>query len=384
MTVRTPVDLDHLATTPLDPRVLEVMLPVLRDHHGNPASPHASGWAAAALVERAREHVAACAGAEPSEIIFTSGATESINLALKGLADMSSGPGHIVTTVLEHSSVLRTIESLADRGWDITSVPCDRDGIIDPAEVAAALKPDTRLVSLNAVQNEIGTVQPWRDIASVCQERGVPLHLDAAQAVGKIPLHATDDGLALMSFSSHKMYGPKGAGALFVRRRDPRMTLRRQIDGGGQERGLRSGTLNVAGIVGMGEACRLAMEEREQRADHLRNLADQFLAAITAGVPDVSLNGCARRRLPGSLHCLFPGVRADRLIRALPKLSLSAGAACGSGDPAPSAVLLAIGLDAEDARSCLRICLGKDTTPEDVTYAAGSLVDAVRSLQVNW
>ncbi len=381
MGLHTPVDLDHLATTPLDPRVLDAMLPVLRGQHGNPGSPHQTGWAAAALVERARDQVAELVGAESREIIFTSGATESINLALKGVTDLYPDPGHLVTTVLEHSAVVQTIESLVSRGWRTTVVGCDETGVIAPEAVAAALTDETVLVSLTAVQNEIGTVQRWPEISAVCRERGIPLHLDGAQALGKVPLHATEDGVALLSMSAHKLYGPKGVGALFVRRRSPRMTLRRQIDGGEQERGLRSGTLNVAGIVGMGEACRLAGEEREQRVEHLRSLTAQLYAMIADRCPDVRLTGSSTRRLPGSLHLMFPGVRADRLIRAVPTLLLSAGPACGSGSHNASPVLTALGLDEQAAGSCVRICLGKDATLEEVNHAAECLLAAVAQLR---
>lgn len=382
MTVRTPVYLDHHATTPLDSRVLEAMMPVLRERFGNPASvSHAFGWTAAKLVEEARAHVAALLGCRPDEIVFTSGATESCNLALRGVADLYERPRHMVTSVLEHEAVDRPLADLERRGWRVTRVPCRADGIIDPVDIAAALCDDTVLVSLIAAQNEIGTIQSWGEVASSCSGRGVLFHTDAAQAVGRIPLDVTADGIDLLGFSAHKLYGPKGVGALFVRRGRSGVRLVAQMTGGGQERGLRSGTLNVPGIVGMGEACRLALLEREERAEHLRRLAGELYAAIADGVPDVRLNGAAQPRLPGSLNLSFPGLEAAGLIRELSVLALSTGSACGSGRPGPSPALLALGLDEREAGAGLRIGLGKDTTDEEASFAAARIVAAVCKLR---
>ena len=341
MTVRTPVYLDHHATTPLDPRVLEAMMPILQEHFGNPSSAsHAYGWAAARCVELAREQVAALIDCEPGEIVFTSGATESCNLALKGVAERFPEAGHIVSSVLEHDAVERPLADLERRGWRVTRVPCDPGGLVDPDTIAAALCDDTVLVSLIAAQNEIGTVQPWGRVAGLCRERGVLFHTDAAQAAGRIPLAFAADGIDL-----------------------------------------RSGTLNVAGIVGFGEACRLAGAEREVRAAHLGRLAAELYAAVAAGVAAVRLNGASRPRLPGSLNLSFPGVDASGLIRALPVLALSTGSACSSGRPGPSRALSALGLDARTAAGSLRIGLGKDTTRDEALFAAARIVEAVHRLR---
>jgi len=382
MSVRTPVYLDHHATTPLDPRVLEAMLPALREHFGNPSSAsHAFGWAAAALVETARGHVADLLGCTPREVVFTGGATESCNLALKGVADLHSEPAHMVASVLEHEAVDRPLADLERRGWSVTRVPCGADGIIDSDDVIAALRRDTALVSLIAAQNEIGTLQPWAQVAAACRERGVLFHTDAAQAVGKTPLDVAADGVDLLGFSGHKIYGPKGVGALYVRAGRQAVRLAAQITGGGQERDLRSGTYNVPGIVGLGEACRLARVEGEERTARLRLLAAGFYAAVADKVEEVVLNGAARPRLPGSLNLRFPGVDAVGLIRKLPVLALSTGSACSSGRAGPSRALSALGLDAAAASSSLRIAFGKDTTDDEAAFAAERVVAAVLELR---
>jgi cysteine desulfurase len=271
MALRTPVYLDHHATTPVDPRVLDVLERVQREHFGNPASSgHAFGWAAARLVEEARELVATLVGGTSREIIFTSGATEANNLALTGMAEVyGRGAGHIVSTNLEHESVIGPLENFQRRGGRVTCVVAGRDGLVGSDDISSAVEDDTIAVSVIAAQNEIGTLQPIREIGRICKERGVLFHTDAAQAAGKISLDVNRDGVDLLSLSAHKMYGPKGVGALFVRRRDPRVTLSPQLLGGGQERGLRSGTLNVAGIAAMGEACRLACAEMEEEGERL-------------------------------------------------------------------------------------------------------------------
>lgn len=382
MPAGTPIYLDHLATTPVDPVVLAAMTDVLREHFGNPSSgTHAFGWSAQALAENARAEVAALVGCEPREVVFTSGATEANNLALRGTADLWPQPGRIVTTTLEHSSVDRTLDVLAARGWQVVRVPCGPDGLVPAAAVADALTDDTRLVAVNAAQNEIGTLQPWARIAAACRERGIVCHVDAAQAAGKVPLDFRADGIGLLALSAHKIYGPKGAGALVVRARDPRVELRPQITGGGQERGLRAGTLNVPAVVGMGVACRLALARRERDAARLREQGARLYARLADRIGDLVLNGDARARLPGCLNLRFPGVVAGELMRAVPTLALSAGAACTSGDGRPSAALLALGLSAEQAGCCLRLSLGRGTTDEEVDAAVDRLAAAVLALR---
>ncbi len=380
MTVRTPVYLDHHATTPVDPRVVDAMLPVLREHFGNPSSAsHAHGWAAAALVDRAREHVAALVGCEAREIVFTSGATESIDLALRGTL-AGREPGHLVTTVLEHDAVREPMAALEAAGWEVARVRCGADGLTDPADVAAALRPDTVLVSMIAAHNEVGTVQPLAEVGTLCKERGVLFHTDAAQAVGRIPVDVGAAGVDLLGLSAHKFHGPKGVGALYVRSREPRVRPEPRLLGGGQEGGLRSGTLNVPGIVGLGEACRLAKLEGEERAERLRAMSGRFYATVADAVPAVRLIGAAKPRLPGSLCLAVPGVSAADLAAALPTLSFSTGSACGSGRPGPSPSLLAMGCDKATASSAVRIALGKDTTDDEAAYAASRLAEAFRNL----
>lgn len=382
MPVRTPVYLDHLAATPVDPAVLDAMVDALRDHFGNASSgTHAFGWSANALADRAREEVAALVGCEPREVIFTSGATESNNLALRGTADLWPQPGRIVSTTLEHSSVDRTLDDLATRGWQVVRVPCGPDGLVRADAIGAALTADTRLVTINAAQNELGTLQPWPQIAAVCRERDVVCHVDAAQAAGKVPLDFRADGIGLLSVSSHKMYGPKGAGALIVRSGDPRVDLRPQLTGGGQERGLRAGTLNVPAVVGMGVACRLARTRRDEDAVRLRRLGARLYARLADRIGDLVLNGDAGARLPGCLNLLVPGVPAGALMRAVPTLAFSAGAACTSGEGKPPAALLALGLDPERARSSIRLSLGRGTTEAEVDYAVDRLADAIVAIR---
>ncbi len=376
MTVRTPVYLDHHATTPVDPAVVEVVRDALAGHFGNPHSAHAFGWAAKALVDRAREQVAALLGCAPAEIVFTSGATEANNLALKGHAALHDRPGRIVTTNLEHASVERPLAELAAAGWEIATVACRPDGRVRVEDVAEAITPATTLVSVVAAQNELGTLQPWSEIGALCRERGVVFHTDAAQAVGKVPLDVMADGVGLLSLSAHKFYGPKGVGALFVRARGPHVRLRALASGGGQERDLRSGTLNVPGIAGLGEACRLALARREVDAERLRGLGRDLFDAVAGSVDDVRLNGAAAPRLPGSLNLAFPGLAAIRLIRELPVLALSTGSACSGADGEPSRALAAIGLDAVEQASSLRICLGRHTTRDEADFAAERIVVA--------
>jgi cysteine desulfurase len=380
--VRTPVYLDHHATTPLDPSVLDLMYRVQRDHFGNPSSSgHAFGWAAAALVETARRQVAGLIGAEPGEIIFTSGATEANNLALLGGARAYRGQGrHLVSTSLEHEAVARPLVALQAEGWEVTLVPGDDQGLVSPEAVARALRPDTVLVSVIAAQNEIGTLQPLADIGELCRQHGAVLHTDAAQAVGKIPLNVRELGVGMMSLSAHKMYGPKGVGALYVSRRDPRVQLEPMLHGGGQERGWRSGTLNVPGIAGLGQAALVAGELLPSEGPHLRALAARLLAAVQKEIPEVILNGHPGHRLPGSLNLGFPGLGGRSLLSKLTTLAVSSGSACSSAEGKPSAILLGLGRDENLAVSSLRISLGRSTTEAEVDYAAATIVAAVRLL----
>lgn len=380
--MRTPVYLDNHASTAPDPSVLEVMLRVARDHYGNPASAgHAYGWAAAKVVEDAREHVANLVGVSAREVVFTGGATEAANLAVLGLAATADVPGHVVATVLEHAAVRAPLDWLVSRGWRLTIVGVDETGVVDPDAVAAAIGPDTRLVCCMAAQNEIGTLQPVAAIGAGCRERGVPLFCDAAQAGGRVPVAAARDGVALLALSAHKMYGPKGVGALYVRRRDPRVTLAPLCHGGGQERGLRPGTPDVAGIAGFGEACRLAALRQADDARRLRLLAERFLARVEGSLSGVQVHGDRNRRLPGSLSLGFHGVRGAALLPALPQLALSSGAACSSGAGQPSAVLGALGVPADLAAASLRLCFARTSTVEEADFAADAIIAAIHGLR---
>jgi cysteine desulfurase len=378
-----PVYLDHHATTPVDPRVLQAMLPYFSEKFGNPASRnHAFGWEAEQAVEHARSRIAALIGASPREMIFTSGATESVNLALKGVAEAYQGRGdHIVTVVTEHRAVLDTCRRLEARGLRVTYLPVDREGLVNPDEVRRAITERTILVSVMFANNEIGVIQPIREISRVVRERGVLFHSDATQAVGKIPVHVEEDGIDLLSFSAHKLYGPKGVGALYVRSRNPRVELVPQIDGGGHERGLRSGTLNVPAIVGFGEACAICQREMEGEGQRLAALRDRLMNRLLAELDEVVIHGSLKHRLPNNLNLSFLGVEATTLMMNVKELAVSSGSACSSATPEPSHVLRALGLPADLARGAIRIGLGRFNTEEEIEYAAGRLIEAVRKLR---
>lgn len=380
-----PVYLDHHATTPCDPRVVEAMLPHLTQTFGNAGSrSHAYGWAAEAAVENARDQVAALLGpgCTPKEICFTSGATESNNLALFGVADAYAGKGrHLVSTVIEHKAVLEPLEVLQKRGWEVTLVPVPADGVVRTADVEAALRPDTVLVSVIAANNEIGTLAPLAELGRLCMARGVLLHTDAAQAAGKIPLDVEEMGLDLVSLSAHKMYGPKGVGALYVRRRNPMVRLTPLLFGGGQERGRRAGTLPVHQVVGFGAAARIALAERDAEAARLASLRDRLLLALRSELPDLRLNGSLERRLPGNLNVSFPGVEGEALLMSLRDFALSSGAACTSATLEPSHVLRALGVPADLAHASLRFGLGRGNTEADIDRVAAATVTAVRRLR---
>ncbi len=378
--MRRPVYLDYNATTPVDPRVLERMLPYFTERFGNPASKgHTYGLEAEAAVEVAREQVAALLGAAPESLIFTSGATEALNLAIKGLAEASRPQGqHIVTVQTEHAAVLEACRALARRGWQVTYLPVDAQGRLDPDALEAALTPQTVLAVVMWANNETGVLHPIEEVARRTQARGVPLLVDATQAVGKIPVSV--EGIDLLVCSAHKFYGPKGAGVLYVRRHPP-LRLMPLLNGGGHERGLRSGTPNVPAIVGMGAASELAAREMADESRRLQHLRDRLERELQAALTEIRINGARAPRLPQTSSVTIPGVRADRLLAAVRTLALSAGSACGSGRGTPSHVLRAMGLSATDAQCTIRISLGRFTTEADLDYALEQLTAAVRRLR---
>ena len=378
-----PIYLDHHATTPLDERVLEAMLPYLREEFGNAAShTHVYGWRAEAAVEDARERLCEMLAAPtPGEIVFTSGATESNNLAILGLADAQKSRRHLITVQTEHPSVLDPCRALTRRGFESTELEVDSTGLVNVEAVEAAIREDTFLVSVMAANNEIGVLQPIREIASLCRDRAIPFHSDAAQAVGKIALDVDRDGLDLLSVSGHKIYGPKGVGLLRVRKSGrPRLRLEPRQYGGGHEAGLRSGTLPVASIVGLARALEICLEEREEEAQRLAKLRDQLRKELEAELPGrVLVNGDEARRLPGNLNLSFVGVDGERLVADLSGVAVSSGSACSSADPGPSPVLLALGREASLAKASLRFGFGRTNTPDDVTEAARCVAKAVRA-----
>jgi cysteine desulfurase len=377
-----PIYLDHHATTPMDPRVLEAMLPYLGEEFGNAASAtHAYGWRAEAAVEDARERIAAAIGAaEPAEIVFTSGTTESDNLALQGVARAAPrGRDQLITSAIEHPAVLDTCRALESAGCSATYLSVDSDGLVDPQDVARALSERTALVSVMAANGEVGSVQPLREIAALCRERGVPLHSDAAQAVGKIPLDVRESGVDLLAFCAHKLYGPKGIGALYVRSGRPRLRLAPLLHGGGQERGLRSGTLPVALIVGFARAVELCAEQMESEAARTRGLRERLWNHLQKELEGVQRNGHPQRRLPGNLNVSFADADAAALLVALDGVALSTGSACASGRSEPSHVLAAMGVSLALARGAIRFGIGRGNTREEIDRAAERLVIAVRA-----
>ena len=378
-----PVYLDYHATTPVDPGVLEAMLPFFTERFGNPASKqHAFGWEAEKAVEGARKQVAALINASAGEIVFTSGATESNNLAIKGVACALKERGnHVVTVVTEHKSVLDSCARLERDGWNVSRVAVREDGLVDLDALRAALTDKTVLVSVMAANNEIGVLQPLQEIAALAHERGALLHSDAAQAFGKVPLDVAASGVDLLSLTAHKCYGPKGSGALYIRRQRPRIPIECQIDGGGHEGGLRSGTLNVPGIVGLGacaEAARAALPEESARLATLRN---RLLAGLRRDLDGVRVNGSLERRLPHNLHVSFSAVEGEALLMALGDLAVSTGSACSSGSQKPSHVLEAIGAVGDEAGASIRFGLGRWTTDADIDFAINRVTTVVRSLR---
>jgi cysteine desulfurase len=378
-----PVYLDYHATTPVDPRVLEAMLPYFTAQFGNPASrQHAYGWEAEKAVDTARAQIAALIGASPREIVFTSGATESNNLAIKGAALARRQRGdHIITVQTEHKSVLDSCRCLERDGWAITRLGVGADGFVRLAELEAAVSDRTVLVSVMAANNEIGVLQPLAEIAAVVRPCGALLHSDAAQAAGKVPLDVEALGVDLMSLTAHKCYGPKGAGALYVRRAKPKIELACQIDGGGHENGLRSGTLNVPGIVGLGRAAEICRLEMPQESARLSSLRDRLLEGLRRSVECLRVNGSMDRRLPHNLHVSFEGVDGEALLMALGDLAVSTGSACSSGSQAPSHVLQAIGAVGDAASASIRFGLGRGTTDADIDFAIERVTTVVRALR---
>jgi cysteine desulfurase len=373
--------LDHHSTTPVDPRVLDAMLPYFREHYGNPANrSHAFGRNAATAVEEARERVAQAIGARYSEIVFTSGATESNALSIRGVAQAHPG-AHLITTAIEHRSVLDTCRRLESQGWSLTVLPVDRHGRVDPDDVRRALRADTALVSVMAANNEIGTLQPIAEIGAVVHEAGALFHVDATQALGRMPLDVEAASIDLLALSAHKFYGPKGVGALFLRRRPRRTDLVPQVEGGGQENGLRSGTLNVPGIVGLGVACELAVQSMDEECARLCALRERLLERLTGALDGLTLNGHPTQRLAGNLHLGIDGVEPEPLLLGLDGVAVSAGAACSSGSVKPSHVLEAIGAAGSAARVALRFGIGRFNTAEEIDRAARVVVERVQSLR---
>ncbi|XP_068172390.1 cysteine desulfurase [Antennarius striatus] len=377
-----PLYMDFQATTPMDPRVLDAMLPFQVNYYGNPHSrTHAYGWESETAMETARKQVADLIGADPREIVFTSGATESNNMSIKGVARFyQSKKRHVITTQTEHKCVLDSCRVLEAEGFSVSYLPVQKNGLLDLEVLEAAIRPDTSLVSVMTVNNEIGVRQPIKEIGQMCRSRGVFLHTDAAQAVGKIPIDVHDWKIDLMSISGHKIYGPKGVGALYVRRR-PRVRLEPLQNGGGQERGLRSGTVPTPLAVGLGAACSIAQQEMEYDHDRVSKLANRLVQKITSGLPDVIMNGDPEQRYPGCVNLSFAYVEGESLLMALKDVALSSGSACTSASLEPSYVLRAIGADEDLAHSSIRFGIGRFTTEEEVDYTANKCIQQVSRLR---
>ena len=381
--VKLPIYMDNHATTQVDPRVLEEMLPYYTEKFGNAASRnHEFGWIAEQAVEQARERIAKLIGATAKEIIFTSGATESDNLAIKGVAEMYKEKGnHIITQAIEHKAVLDTCKRLEKYGFRVTYLPVQKDGRIDLDDLKRSMDDKTILVTIMAANNEIGALQPIREIGALCHERGVLFHTDAVQAIGKVPFNVIQDNVDLASITAHKLYGPKGVGALYVRRKNPRVQLVAQIDGGGHERGMRSGTLNVPGIVGLGKACEIATNGMAEEAKKLAALRDRLKDAIMGQLDEVYINGSVEHRLPGNLNISFAYVEGESLLMGINDIAVSSGSACTSATLEPSYVLKALGAGDDLAHSSIRFGLGRFNTEAEVDYVAERVVDTVKRLR---
>ncbi len=384
MALKFPIYMDNHATTPMDPRVFDAMKPYFLETFGNAASrTHAYGWAAEAAVEDARETIANLIGASSGkEIVFTSGATESDNAAIKGVAEYYESKGnHIITTTIEHKAVLDSCKRLQKRGFEVTYVAAGPDGIVDPDDIKAAITDKTILVSVMLANNEVGTIQPIKEIGEITRARGVLLHCDAVQGIGKTPFNVQDMNVDLASLTAHKIYGPKGCGALYVRRSKPRVRLVAEMDGGGHERGMRSGTLNVPGIVGFAKACDILVKEGAQEIVRIRGLRDRLHKHFTDALDELVLNGHAEQRLCGNLNISFSFVEGEGLMMAIKDVAVSSGSACTSASLEPSYVLRSMGLDEELAHSSIRFGLGRFNTEEEVDYVAQLVIGKVKKLR---
>jgi len=380
---KLPIYMDNHATTPVDPRVLEAMLPYYTERFGNAASRnHSFGWEAEQAAEGAREQVAKLIGAGAKEIVFTSGATESDNLAIKGVAEMYKDKGdHIITVVTEHKAVLDSCKRLESQGFRVTFLRVGSHGLIDPDELKNAIDDKTILVTIMYANNEIGAMQPIAEIGRICHERGVLFHSDAVQAIGKVPVNVVEDNIDLMSITAHKFYGPKGVGALYVRNKNPRVQLGAQIDGGRHEHAMRSGTLNVPGIVGFGKACELAKAEMPAESKRIGDLRDRLRQKLEDGLEDVHINGSMEHRLPGNLNMSFMQVEGESLMLGINDIAVSSGAACTSASLEPSHVLTALGVGVEVAQSSIRFGIGRFNSQAEVDYVADRVVETVKKLR---
>jgi cysteine desulfurase len=384
MAIQTPIYMDYHATTPLDPRVLEAMLPYFTEKFGNAASrSHSFGWTAEEAVTHARERIAKLIGAQnPKEIVFTSGATESDNLAIKGIAELYKEKGnHIITSVIEHKAVLDTCKRLEKQGYEVTYLPVGTDGLVDPDDVARAIKKETVLVSVMLANNEVGTIQPIAEIGKVTRSKGVLLHSDAVQGLGKTPFDVEAMHVDLASITAHKMYGPKGIGALYVRRSKPRVRLAAQLDGGGHEFGMRSGTLNVPGIAGFGKAAEIMLNEGRAESARILALREKLRKRLMTELDEVKVNGSLEHRLPGNLNVSFAFVEGEAMIMAIKDVAVSSGSACTSASLEPSYVLHAMGVGDDLAHSSIRFGLGRFTTEEEVDYVADLVISKVNKLR---
>lgn len=383
MSVTTPIYLDNHSTTKVDPRVIEAMIPYFTENYGNASSTHHEfGWKAGAAVENARRQIAQLIGAKSQEIVFTSGATESINLALKGIAEANASKGnHIITAATEHKAVLDTCKRLEKYGFSVTYLPVERTGLINPEDVRRAITGKTILITIMMANNEIGTIAPIAEIGAICRHAGVFFHTDATQAVGKVPVDVAGLNVDLMSFSAHKMYGPKGVGALYVRTAAPTINISAQIDGGGHERGMRSGTSNVPAIVGFGKAAAVAQTEMTSDMTRVSSLRNALEGGILFQLDDAIVNGNPGTRLPNNTNIMFRGVKADRLIMDMKDIAVSTGSACSSASPEPSHVLCAVGLSDEDILSSVRFGLGKYTTEEEIDYTINRVAQTVKAIR---
>jgi cysteine desulfurase len=383
MAPKLPIYMDNQATTAVDPRVLEAMLPYFSEKFGNAASRnHEFGWKAEEAVENARAQIARLIRANPREIVFTSGATESDNLAIKGVAEANREKGnHIITQVTEHKAVLDACKRLEKSGCDVTCLPVASDGRISIDDLRRAITPKTILISIMQANNEIGVIQPIAEIGKIAKEKKIIFHVDGVQAVGKIPVDVQKDGIDLLSISAHKIYGPKGVGALYVRRKDPRVEVAAIIDGGGHERGMRSGTLNVPGVVGLGKACEICQKEMPEEGERLRRLRDKLREAIAGRLDGTAVNGSMMHRLPNNLNLSFSGVEGDALLMGISDVAVSSGSACTSAMIEPSYVLRALGISDDLSHSSIRFGLGRFNTEEEVEYVADRVVETVKRLR---